>query len=242
MGERSTGWGEDTSRTFIELGDVVTPSRREQLDLLVSLMPAEPHEEFHAVDLACGAGSLSEAVLERYPRCRVLALDPSPAMRAEAARRLTSFRDRVRLDSFDLRSRDWVEHVPHDTRCFVSSLAIHHLDAGEKRVLFQDLARLLPPGGAVLIADLVEPANSRAWRVYGDAWDGIVRDQSLQATGSLDVYLRFKNGWNHFRQPDLEFDKPSRLFDQLQWLVDAGFSDVDCFWLRAGHAIYGGYR
>ena len=30
--------------------------------------------------------------------------------------------------------------------------------------------------------------------------------------------------------------------DQLDWLREAGLSTVDCFWMQAGHAIYGGYR
>ena len=47
--------------------------------------------------------------------------------------------------------------------------------------------------------------------------------------------------WNLYRYPD-PVDKPSPLFDQLQWLREAGFATVDCFWLRAGHAVYGGYR
>jgi hypothetical protein len=28
----------------------------------------------------------------------------------------------------------------------------------------------------------------------------------------------------------------------LTWLSEAGFAVVDCFWLQAGHAIYGGYK
>jgi hypothetical protein len=35
---------------------------------------------------------------------------------------------------------------------------------------------------------------------------------------------------------------PSPLSEQLVWLREAGFASVDCFWLRAGHAVYGGYR
>ena len=37
-------------------------------------------------------------------------------------------------------------------------------------------------------------------------------------------------------------DQPSSLFAQLRWLADAGLTDVECFWMQAGHAIYGGYR
>ena len=61
-------------------------------------------------------------------------------------------------------------------------------------------------------------------------------------TGSVALYERLFAGehWNYFRYDD-PFDKPSPLFDQLQWLASAGFSDVDCFWMNAGHALYGGY-
>jgi hypothetical protein len=37
-------------------------------------------------------------------------------------------------------------------------------------------------------------------------------------------------------------DKPSRLSDQFRWLEEAGFAEVDVFWMQAGHAIYGGRR
>ena len=38
------------------------------------------------------------------------------------------------------------------------------------------------------------------------------------------------------------FDKPSPLFDQLKWLDEAGFTDVDVFWMKAGHAIFSGRK
>jgi tRNA (cmo5U34)-methyltransferase len=37
-------------------------------------------------------------------------------------------------------------------------------------------------------------------------------------------------------------DQPSGLYEQLRWLEDAGFSAVDVYWLKAGHAIYGGRK
>lgn len=41
---------------------------------------------------------------------------------------------------------------------------------------------------------------------------------------------------------DPDFDKPSRLVNQLNWLAAAGFTAVDVYWLRAGHAVFGGYK
>jgi hypothetical protein len=37
-------------------------------------------------------------------------------------------------------------------------------------------------------------------------------------------------------------DKPSTLPEQLRWMEEAGFEEVDVFWARAGHALLGGYR
>ncbi|HEX8916993.1 MAG TPA: methyltransferase domain-containing protein [Chloroflexota bacterium] len=242
MTNSTSGWEESDSKFFIENGEILTPSRAEQFDTIAQLIPLETDEEFIVADLACGAGLLSAAILEYYPRCRVLALDGSPAMLQAARDRLSHFSGRVRFEVFDLFDRGWMEQLPGDLRCVVSSLAIHHLDGAEKKALFRGIYHRLPCGGALLIADIVEPVNKFARLVYAGSWDRAVRKQSRRVTGSKDVYDRFSEGWNHFVTPDLEFDKPSGLFEQLRWLSDAGFSQVDCFWLRAGHAIYGGYR
>jgi tRNA (cmo5U34)-methyltransferase len=242
VSDQSNDWDEDSSIEFIELGDVITPSRQEQVDLVASLVPAEEDERFTVVDLACGAGSLSEAVLHRFPHSQVLALDGSAAMRERAVQRLSLYADRVTFADFDLRRRDWLGRRPAEVRCFVSSLAIHHLYGPEKQVLFKDLVAALEPGGGLFIIDLVEPVNRQAWTAYGDAWDAIVQQQSLEQTGAATAYERFRAGWNHYRDPDVEFDHPSGLFEQLRWLAAAGLREVDCFWLRAGHAIYGGYK
>lgn len=44
--------------------------------------------------------------------------------------------------------------------------------------------------------------------------------------------------------PDREYpmDKPSPLFDQLQWLAAAGFQQVDTYWSKADHALFGGIK
>lgn len=242
MSDSSREWEEESSVEFLELGDVITPSRQEGIDLVASLVPADMGEQFSVVDLACGAGSLTEAVLHRFPNCHVLALDGSSTMRGVAAQRVAQYAERVRFADFDLRDRAWLGGTPEDVRCFVSSLAIHHLNGPEKQTLFRALTAALPPGGGILILDLVQPVNERVCNAYAAAWDSIVQQQSLEQTGSSASYERFRDGWNHYRDPDEEFDHPSGLFEQLGWLREAGLSQVDCFWLRAGHAIYGGYR
>jgi tRNA (cmo5U34)-methyltransferase len=60
-------------------------------------------------------------------------------------------------------------------------------------------------------------------------------------TAAFDFFAR--EGWNTYRylDPD-DIDKPSRLFEQLKWLEQAGFADVDVHWMRAGHVVFGGHK
>jgi len=243
MADPQSGWSESTSRTFIELADVAVPARAEQMEVLLSLVPARADEPFAAADLACGEGRLSAAVLERFPNARVLGLDGSEVMLAQARLRLAPFGDRARVLPFGIDSTDWLGELPQPLHCVLSSLAVHHLDGEGKRRLFRELAARLEPGGALLIADIVAPASQAALRAHDAAWHRIARQQSLDLTGSIETYERaVAEGWAFGAAEEDDIDKPSVLFDQLRWLEEAGFAAVDCFWLRAGIAVFGGYR
>jgi tRNA (cmo5U34)-methyltransferase len=238
---RTGGWSEDDSRFFLRYADVIIPHREEQLALVTALVPARPEESFLAVDLACGAGQLTKDILERYPSSRVLALDGSPEMLREAAQRLQPYSGRFELRPFDLARSDWLEALTTRPRCIVSSLAVHHLPGPDKRRLFTQLAERLAPSGALLIQDIVEPSTDRARQLYALAWDAWVKEQSVLLTGSLAVYERFRNGWNHFATPDPD-DMPSTLGEQLRWLREAGLEHADCFAAWSGFAVFGAFK
>ena len=242
MNDNRSGWTEEISQTFLDIADVAVPGRREQMEMLWSLVPAAESDEFQLVELACGEGLLSEGVLQRFPRCRVLALDGSEVMLERARRRLAAFGDRAEVRPFDLDGWDWLDAMPSPLRCVMSSLAIHHLDHEDKRRLFGEVCSRLEPGGALLIADVVAPVTEVAASAYAAAWHRATREQSLALTGSLETYEQaVAEGW-HPEAPRDPLDKPYVLFEQLKWLAQAGFRQVDCFWLRAGIAVYGGYR
>jgi hypothetical protein len=92
-----------------------------------------------------------------------------------------------------------------------------------------------------LIADLIEAKTPQANTLFAATWDNMAEAASIERTLSRDLFELFeRENWNLFHYPDPDFDKPSPLFEQLQWLQAAGFAIVDCFWMQAGHAIYGG--
>jgi tRNA (cmo5U34)-methyltransferase len=78
--------------------------------------------------------------------------------------------------------------------------------------------------------------------VAAQAWDEAVRQAALARDGNQTAFDVFQHDrWNIYHYPD-PMDKPSGVYEQLRWLEEAGFSDVDVFWLKAGHAIYGGHK
>ncbi len=235
-------WDDEVSQAFIQLGPYCIPNRELQLRLLTELVPEQPGPRA-LIELGCGDGLLAERLLERFPDYRLLALDGSPAMLHAAAQRLARFGDRAQCQLFSLADGVW-RRPGAGALAILASLVIHHLEGAEKRRLFQDLLTMLAPGGVLAIADLVQPVHPQGVTLAADAWDEAVRQQALEIDGRLDAYHRFEDEqWNTFRYPDPDdIDHPSGLLEQLGWMEQAGFVAVDVHWMRAGQAIFSGWR
>ena len=239
--DQNDSWDEKLSREFIDYGRYFIPERQHQIDIIVSLLPKSdtPSE---VIELCCGEGHLAEAILDCNLTHTVLGFDGSNEMLLEANKRLTRFGPRFQSEKFDLRDRSWrKKHSPVET--VVSSLAIHHLTGPEKEIIYSDIFKMLKPGGVFIIADVIDPVHPISKRLAADEYDAVVMEQSQKIDGNLNAFKFFKNeGWNFFHYLDPEdIDKPSPLWDQMKWLEKAGFRDLDIFWLRAGHAIFGGW-
>ena len=89
----------------------------------------------------------------------------------------------------------------------VSGLAIHHLEHERKRALFEEVHSLLTPGGVFANLDLVESASTR-------------------------LHERFRREIG--RTEDDPTDRLADLAEQMSWLREAGFAEVDCHfkWLE----------
>lgn len=233
-------WSEANSRQFLDVGQYLAPDRELQVGLIRDLIPANP-DAVHVLDLCCGGGLLSEAILERGETWTVHGLDGSTEMLTSAQQWLARFGSRFQPQAFDLFATAWRQpSLP--IHAVVSSLAIHHLDGPQKQALFRDIHNMLLPGGVLLIADVIQPSTRQAVDAAIRIWDESVRQRSLTLSGDLRGWDAFeRERWNLYHYPNA-MDKPDSLFDQLRWLSEAGFATVDVFWLKAGHAIYGGQR
>jgi tRNA (cmo5U34)-methyltransferase len=98
------------------------------------------------LELGVGTGMTAKRVLAVHPKARLVGIDESEAMLAEAD---------VAGDLRVSRLEDPLPEGPFDL--VVSCLAIHHLDADGKRDLFRRIAAVLKPGGRFVLADVVVP-------------------------------------------------------------------------------------
>lgn len=231
-------WTDQDTARFLEDGAYFVPDREKQLAYLCRLIP-ESAGPTHVVEIGCGEGLLARAILEKIPSATVHAFDGSGLMLSRAREALRGFGDRFDPRLFALEAKGWRE-FPWPVHAIVSSLVIHHLDDAGKRALFRDLAVALEPGGALLIADLIRPTHPLGVRLAAEVWDEDVRERSANALQESTPFDRFQaTKWNYYRHPDDPADQPSTLYDQLGWLEEAGLTDVDVYWMKAGHALFG---
>ena len=233
-------WTEADSQTYRDIADVAVPRRQEMVATLVAAVPFTADEPVKMLELGSGDGRLAEALLTVFHRATLTALDGSESMRRETSSRLALFGERARVAAFDVAGLDWWDRM-FGVDLIVSSLCLHHLNDAKKQYLYKAAAERLSPRGALLIADLIDPEPPSARRLAADQWDAQAKQQA-EALGAPELFQRFvEHRWNHFRFPDAA-DRPSALFHQLVWLRHAGFAAVDCCWLNAGHAVFGGFK
>lgn len=211
------------------------------LDLIDRLGPDRP---LRVVDVACGPGSLSRRVLDRFPDSRVVAVDMDPVLLAIGRRALAVHEGRLQWVERDLRDETWVGAVgtePVDV--VVSSTATHWLSRRELATLYRQLRSLLGPGGILLNADfmplapggIVEAvrsvdehrqraataAGAQAWETW---WTSVVAEPELKAEVDRRNDLLESTGGSSSERDSATSD------DHCAALRSAGFAEAVTVW------------
>jgi ubiquinone/menaquinone biosynthesis C-methylase UbiE len=135
-------------------------------------------------DLGCGTGQVS-AVLAPFVS-RVVAVDASAAMLQAAKKRLGAF------ENVDLR-RGELESLPIDNSRLDAAtlmLVLHHL--AEPRNALAEVARVLKPGGRVLIVDMLPHDRDGYRQQMGHVWLGFSEahmTQMLESSGFAQIRM-----------------------------------------------------
>jgi tRNA (cmo5U34)-methyltransferase len=173
-----------------------------------------PLGTLHVLDLGSGDGRLLGLVKLARPESTAVALDFSNTM-------LDRLRDRFGRDrTVRVLAHDLTQPLPDSLGSFdavVSSFAIHHVPHPRKRALYQEVFRLLRPGGVFCNLEHVSSPTPG------------LHEQFLARLGVAP--------------PDE--DPSNKLLDvetQLAWLREIGFTDVDCHWKWRELALMAGMK
>ena len=157
-----------------------------------------------AIEVGPGDGGFLAELSSRFQQVR--ALDNSPQM-LELARQTCT---KHGLHNVQLQLADALHDDVAAADCVVVNMVLHHF-AVPADALCQ-LARLLKPGGSLLITELCRHDQDWAKQACGDLWLGFDQDELAQwadAAGlipSESLYLGLKNGFQiqlrHFAKPD----------------------------------------
>ena len=114
----------------------------------------------------------------------------------------------------------------------VSSLALHHLAAdAEKRRFYRRIYLSLRLNGVFYNADAVLGTSGFLQQVYMQQW------RAFMCRGISREEVEAKWIPNYEAE-----DHPAKLTEQLAWLTEAGFTDVDVLWKYYNFAVYGGRK
>ncbi len=146
------------------LYDAVVPwTTRERTVKAALVEKLSPRAGERILDVGCGTGTLAIAVARAQPAAVVRGVDADRAILARATAKST-------LAGIDIGfTLGFAQHLPFADRSFdavVSSLFFHHLTREGKSSALAEIARVLRPGGRLLIADWGRPSGPVARMLF----------------------------------------------------------------------------
>jgi SAM-dependent methyltransferase len=247
-------WAEAWQASWDRQQEGFMPDREARFVALLDVVEAVAGPRPLVLDLACGTGSITRRLFERFPEARSIAVDVDPAL-LTIARATFAGDDRVRFVRADLGDPGWARALPEaPVDAVVTATALHWLAKPVLRRLYRDLAGVVRPGGAVANVDVMEPADlpmlsaalvgvetrrRDAVRADGrpgwdDWWDLAAADPRLsEAVAERGAVF---GGVTH---PD-SFDPPSSWHAQA--LLDGGFREAGVAWRSGRSAMVAAVR
>lgn len=251
----------DWARRWDAQQELNIPRREERFRVMLELVAeAVGPEPVLLLDLACGTGSISSRVLERFGATRIVALDADPLLLAIGQGALGDGGRRLRWARADLRGADWPEAL-RDAGSFdgvLSSTALHWLTAGELVRVYRALGTLIRPGGIFLNAEhlLLAPPGGRFAALAGAArrrlTEGDRARNDRHARESYDEWWDRAKTEPHFADlladrekvfhdhPHHHEDVTARFHEEA--LAMAGFSETAVVWRYLDDTIVGAIR
>jgi len=234
-------WGD---KKFIEdwasKGSWQAPIRDVQTAVVLRMIPQPIDAPIRVLDVGAGYGALAAAVLRDRPNAAAVCLDASVAMLQLGPVKNPELKKRMTFVQASLEAPDWLKAVNGTFDAVISSRALHHFTENQRRrYIFKELFQLVRPGGCFINADNVRAATKSLTERYRHArdeyLDRYVRQLSDGRTNLAEAKAATPSSYHGPHNNGI-------LEEELAWLREAGFEDVDCFWKFTTTVVYGGFR
>jgi ubiquinone/menaquinone biosynthesis C-methylase UbiE len=156
------GWlSEESARLYdtqveILFGGAADAMRRIALGSLARALRGKDQRRVKLLDVACGNGRFLRQILSAFPRLPATGLDLSPAYCAEARARLADW-PQVEIVT------GAVEQAPFEAESFDAAACVylfHELPPRVRRDAAREIARVLKPGGVLVLADSIQTGDA----------------------------------------------------------------------------------
>ncbi len=248
------GWAESWQQSWDRLEETLMPDRELRIRALLDVVDAIASSTPRVLDLACGTGTITCRLLDRFPAARSIAVDVDPVLLTIASATFADD-DRVRIAQADLRDPGWVDALPEPQfDAVLTATALHWLPEKTVERVYSDLFRLVRPGGVVAHVEQMpldelprlgaglaglererrarEQADSRAtWDAW---WDEAARDPAL-CSAAAQRQAVFESNY-----PAEEFSPPAPW--HVAALSEAGFAEVGVVWRSGTGAVVAAIR
>lgn len=148
---------ESQQRAYIE-------KREERTEMIIRVLMAQEKYLDHplqVLDLACGTGSLSRAVLAKLPESSVVGIDYDPVLLRLAKENTED--SRFQTIECDITGSDWFSTQIPKFDAVISATALHWLDPQDLVNCYLTLPKYLNSGGIFLNADHLYFDKSLSW-------------------------------------------------------------------------------
>lgn len=173
------------------------------------------------LDLGAGTGLLTKYIFKKYPKGEFTLIDLSEEMLKIAKNRFKN------LDSFKYVAADYSTYNFNELfDMIISSLSIHHLEDAAKKKLYKKAYNSLNNGGIFLNADQVVGPTPDIDKSYNKKWIEQIEENNFTGPEKDTAIERMK------------FDKPATMENNLKWLANCGFKDVDVFYKYYNFCIF----
>ncbi|MEA5505794.1 class I SAM-dependent methyltransferase [Halotia wernerae UHCC 0503] len=191
----------------------------------LELIPHDGQATIKVLDIGAGTGLLSGLVAAAFPNATITLADISSEMLNKARERFNS-NPNIEYSPLDFINAAIIGKYD----VVVSALALHHTPQEKLKGVFQKIFEALEDGGHFINADQTLGTTPENEEKYAQAW---LNGAKAKGCTDRDIEIAIER---------MMADKTATLQDQLNWMHEVGFVQVDCWYKNYRFAVYSGQK